>query len=234
MLGPENLYVILVTTQFSERQVDKRVTPVVSKQAILEVDGSYPLPPLILHPFTETASTVRVLESAKASLSLLKQGAVEGDQAELDRQLLEGRYAEVRMLFYVGKDIFRWMDQCLDTCGREPGLSGVGLHQQSFAQLLVKHTPDDVEEKLKSWGVVEYVRIFSRSIGIYSQFREPPTRELLQNNYLRHYYRYADYAFASWRDIRRSSELPAENFPFTLYASGEYTRMLEQQWEESV
>lgn len=198
------------------------------------MDQLYPLPPLILHPFTETASTVRVLESAKASLSLLREGAAESDQVELDRQLLEGRYAEVRMLFYVGKDIFRWMEQCLDTCAREPGLTGHVLHPQSFAQLLIKHTPDDVQEKLKSWGVVEYVRIFSRSIGIYSQFSEPPTREILQNNYLRHYYRHADYAFAAWRDLRKSPELPPENFPFILYASGEYTRMLEQQWEESV
>lgn len=204
------------------------------KQLPLEVTGVYPLPPLILHPFTETASTVRVLESAKASLSLLREGAREGDESELDRQLLDGRYAEVRMLFYVGKDIFRWMDQCLDTCARETELVGHTLYQQSFAQLLIKHTPDDVQEKLKNWGVVEYVRIFSRSIGIYAQFFEPPGREVLHGDYLRHYYRYADYAFAAWRDLRKSPELPPENFPFVLYASGEYTRMLEQQWEESV
>lgn len=203
-------------------------------QVILAVDEVYPLPPLILHPFTETASTVRVLESAKASLSLLREGAADSDQAELERQLLDGRYAEVRMLFYVGKDIFRWMEQCLDACAREPGLSGHALRHQSFAQLLIKHTPDDVEEKLKSWGVVEYVRIFSRSIGIYSQFSEPPSRESLQNNYLRHYYRYADCAFVAWRDLCKSPKLPAENFPFILYASGEYTRMLEQQWEETL
>ena len=204
-----------------------------SRQTILEVAEVYPLPPLILHPFTETASTVRVLESAKASLSLLKEGTAE-DQTDLDRQLLDGRYAEVRMLSYVGKDIFRWMDQCLDSLDRVPTFSSSNLHHQSFAQLLIKHTPDDVEEKLKSWGVLEYVRIFSRSIGIYSQFREPPERKLLQDDYLRHYYRYADYAYSSWRDIRKSPELPAENFPFTLYASGEYTRMLEEEWEESV
>ncbi len=206
-----------------------------SRPAILEVDEVYPLPPLILHPFTESASTVRVLESAKASLSMLKEGQTEAEgQSDLERQLLEGRYAEVRMLFYVGKDLFRWMDQCLDTCGRAPALAARDLHRQSFAQLLIKHTPADVEEKLKSWGVVEYVRIFSRSIGIYAQYMEPPPRETLQNEFLRHYYRYADYAFASWRDLRKSPQLPPENFPFTLYASGEYTRMLERQWEESV
>jgi hypothetical protein len=204
------------------------------KQATLAVDDVYQLPPLILHPFTETASTVRVLESAKASLSLLKEGVPESEQTELDRQLVDGRYAEVRMLFYVGKDIFRWMDQCLDTCGRVADLRDSELHHQSFAQLLIKQTPGEVEEKLKSWGVIEYVRIFSRSIGIFSQFREPPTVEILQPNYLRHYYRYADYAFASWRDLRKSPDLSLENFPFTLYASGEYTRMLEEQWEESV
>jgi len=206
-----------------------------SRPTILAVEEVYPLPPLILHPFTESASTVRVLESAKTSLSMLKEGQTEGEgQSDIERQLLEGRYAEVRMLFYVGKDLFRWMDQCLDTCGRAPALVARDLHRQSFAQLLIKHTPDDVEEKLKSWGVVEYVRIFSRSIGIYAQYTEPPPRDTLQNEFLRHYYRYADYAFASWRDLRKSPQLPPENFPFTLYASGEYTRMLESQWEESV
>ena len=71
----------------------------------IEVEGVHSLPHLILHPFTESSSTVQVLESAKASLSLIKEGSTsDGRQRELELHVLEGRYAELRMLFYVGKD----------------------------------------------------------------------------------------------------------------------------------
>ena len=199
----------------------------------LELAGVYPLPPLILHPFTESAATVRVLESARASLSMLKEGATEDAQdTDLDRRMIEGRFTEFRMLFYVGKDVVRWIDQCEDTCGRHPDLQGRRIPSQSFAQLLIEQTPEDVAVKLRSWGVIEYARIFSRSIGIFKQFLTPPEPEMLQSDYLRHYYRYADYAYTAWRDLRKAPLLVQDQFPFTLYASGEYTRMLEEQWKE--
>ena len=205
-----------------------------SQQSTIEVDSVHPLPPMILHPFTESVSTVRVLESAKASRSMPDDhnGSPE-ELADLDRQLLDGRYAEVRMLFYVGKDVFRWLEQCIEGCVRDSELAKADLQPQSFAHLLIKQTPGEVIEKLKTWGVVEYPRIFSRSIGIFVQFREPPARDDLQADYLRYYFRYADYAYAAWRDLAKSPILPAENFPFTLYASGEYTKMLEREWEGS-
>ena len=200
----------------------------------IDVDGVHTLPHLILHPFTESSSTIQVLESAKASLSLIKEASTtEGRQRELELHVLEGRYAELRMLFYVGKDVFRWIDQCIDTCGRSPKLRGLGISEASFSHLLIKQTPEDVAEKLKSWGVIEYARIFARSIGIYNQFCEPPPQDMLQPDYLRSYYRYADSAYACWRDAKKYPLLPLEQFPFTLYASGEYTKMLEEQWKEA-
>ena len=201
----------------------------------LELDGVFSLPPLILHPFTESSSTVQVLESAKASLSLMKsEGGDAENQRELERHVLEGRYAELRMLFYVGKDVFRWVDQCVDACGRDPVLRDKGIAAPSFAHLLIKQTPDDVAEKLRSWGVIEYARIFARGIGVFNQFREPPPQDLIQPDHLRSYYRYADYAFSCWRDGIKYVIIPADQFPFELYASGEYTKMLEEQWKESV
>ncbi len=98
----------------------------------LELEGVYSLPPLILHPFTESSSTVRVLESAKASLSLMKTEAQDAEnQHELERHVLEGRYAELRMLFYVGKDVFRWVDQCMDACTRDPALNTISKASRS-------------------------------------------------------------------------------------------------------
>lgn len=194
-------------------------------------EESYQLPPLILHPFTESAATVRVLESARATLTMLREGGAE--DAALEQQVLEGRFTELRMVFYVGKDVRRWMDQCLDYCARQPELAARRIPRQSFAKLLIEQTPADVAEKLRNWGVIEYSRIFSRSIGIYNQFREPPGIEELQTDYLRYYYRYADYAYSAWQDMRKAPKLDVEDFPFTLYASGEYARMLEDQWNEA-
>lgn len=205
-----------------------------STQQQLEVTRVCALPPLILHPFTESASTIHVLESAKASLSAIEHGEPqEHERAHLEQRMVEGRYAEVRMLFYVGKDIYRWLEQCVETCERSEELGLAKVRAQSFARLLIEDTPEDVAEKLKEWGVIEFGRIFSRAIGIHSQFCEPPPVELLQNDYLRHYYRYADYAFVSWRDQETSPVLPADKFPFSLYASGEYTKLLEREWQES-
>lgn len=150
----------------------------------------------------------------------------------LERQMIEGRFTEFRMLFYVGKDLCRWLDQCVDTCGRDPELIALRLPAQSFARLLIEQTPEDVATKLRGWGVVEYARIFSRSIGIFNQFRLPPTPEMLQARYLRHYYRYADYAYTAWKDLDKGPELQYKNFPFALFASGEYTRKLEEEWRE--
>ena len=199
----------------------------------LEVEGIHPLPPLILHPFSESSSTVQILESAKASLSLMKEGSTSDEkQKELERHVLEGRYAELRMLFYVGKDVCRWIEQCMDACRRSEELDSAELAEQSFAHLLIKQTPSDVAEKLQSWGVVEYPRIFARSIGLYMQFREPPSSQILQADYLRSYFRYADYAYTSWRDSKTYAILPQPQFPFPLYASGEYTKLLEEEWKD--
>lgn len=200
-----------------------------SQVALQEIAGVHPLPPLILHPFTEAAATVRMLENARLSLEMMRDG--NADKSAEDH-VLEGRFTEMRMLFYVGKDVCRWLDQCVDYCVRSPALAGIELSAQSFAQLLIEQTPPDVASKLRGWGVVEYARIFSRSIGLFNQFREPPEVGILQPNYLRSYHRYADFAYAAWRDLKKSVHIPAGQFPFTLYASGEYAKMLEDQWRE--
>jgi hypothetical protein len=188
------------------------------------------LPPLILHPFTDAAGSLKVLESAKAAAQMLLDSREETQAEQLRRQLLEGRYAEFRMLFFVGKDVFRWLAQCVDYAARSGELSARGLLEQSFAEFLITKTPPDVEAKLRRWGVGDYARIFARAIGIHVQFQEPPTRDLLARDYLRSYYRFADYAYACWKDSVSSPVLAAEEFQFTLYASGEYSKILEEEW----
>ncbi len=81
------------------------------------------------------------------------------------------------------------------------------------------------------WGVADYVSIFSRSIGIDALFTEPPAFETLTENFLRNYHRYGDFLFRCYMDSQPHEKLAAENFRFSLYASGEYARMLESAWD---
>lgn len=195
------------------------------------MEPSYLLPPLILHPFADAASSIEVLEGAKDAARLLGGETDDNPSEALRDRLLAGRYAELRMLLFVGKDVFRWIGQCLDFAAREPRLRGRSLAEQSFAELLIGHTPPDVGVKLRRWGVTDYVRIFSRSIGIYVQFQDPPAKEILGPDYLRNYYRYADCAYSCWKEGTQFPTLSSEEFSFILYASGEYSKLLEDQWQ---
>ena len=189
------------------------------------------LPPLILHPFNERVAPSTLLESSKAALML--SGLIPNDGAdpdELRRRLLSGRYAERRMLFFLGKDVFRWIEQCVEWAERVPEFSAVSVRRQSFAGLLTKDPPDAVKEKLVRWGVADYVSIFSRAIGMNAVFLQPPPFEILNEDFLRNYHRYPDFLYRCYMESEPHETLPAANFRFALYASGEYSRMLESEW----
>jgi len=190
------------------------------------------LPPLILHPFNEHVPPAALLENSRAALILSGLIPDEGaDHEELRRRLLAGRYAEVRMLFFLGKDVLRWIDQCLESIQREPELHNSDIHAQSFAGLLTGSPPDDVKEKLVRWGVADYVSIFSRAIGLNALFIQPPAFDTLAEEFLRSYHRYADSVFRCYMESEPHRVIAARNFQFQLYASGEYSRLLEAQWE---
>jgi len=192
------------------------------------------LPPLILHPFSDSNGPSKLVESSRASLmlqGLLPSGELSTE--ELEKRLLDGRYYELRMLFYVGRDLVRWIEQCLDWSRGQDDLKEHQYQFQSFAAFLVDHPPAAVVEKLRQWGVADYKAIFGRGIALNCLFAEAPARELLADEFIRNYYRYADQLFASYRRARAFTELGPEQFTFVLYASGEYTRMLEREWEES-
>jgi hypothetical protein len=196
------------------------------------VEKTLKLPPLILHPFSDSAGPNKLVESSRASLML--QGLLPtGDfsQDDLERRLVDGRYCEIRMLFYVGKDVNRWIEQCLEMAQRDGGLCEKGYQFQSFADILVNRPPRQVREKLKKWGVADYKSIFSRAIGLHSVFAEVPERNALSPQFIKHYYRYADHMFLCRQNASAFPEVHADQFDFDLYASAEYTRLLEQEWE---
>jgi len=191
------------------------------------------LPPLILHPFSGASGPGVLVEGSKAALALA--GLLPGndeDRDELTLKLLESRYAEVRMLYFVGKDLLRWVTQCMDLVSRTHELQGLGIREESFAGLLVHHAPDAVREKLRRWGVANPESVFSRALGVVSLFREVPAREHLSDTFLLQYHRFADHLFLCTQHLRTFTETTSANFRFELYASGEYLRMLEQQWGE--
>jgi hypothetical protein len=195
-------------------------------------DAVWDLPPLILHPFADRASSQRLVENSRhALLAMLPSN---GSQAEdLARKRLEGRFAEVRMLYYLGKDVTRWIGQCVELSERVPELSGMGVREQSFANLLTRHMPEAVGLKLQGWGVHDAGVIFARAIGLNQVFSEPPQLERLAENFVRSYHHYADAVYTCWQQLTGFRQITCANFRFDLYASGEYTKMLETEWGTS-
>src|SRR4051812_38181005 len=118
------------------------------------------LPPLILHPFSGGGSTDQLLDGSKASIALqdsrnpgnLGQKSADRD-AELERRVILGRYQEIRMLLFLGKDLFRWAQQCVDFIERSH--LGAGGHltvsEQTFTALVVEDPPAGIDEKLQKW-----------------------------------------------------------------------------------
>jgi hypothetical protein len=196
--------------------------------------AAFSLPPLILHPFADAAAPNRLVASSRASLAL--QGllpAGESSREDLDRMLLEGRYSEMRMLYYVGKDLVRWIEQCLEFAERHQHLMPPAIKYQSFAALLVEDAPVEVQEKLRKWGVADYKAIFSRALGLNCLFADVPPRDVVSDEFVRNYFRYADQVFACRQNQSPFTSINSKLFRFELYSSGEYSRMLERAWEEN-
>lgn len=215
------------------------------------------LPPLILHPFSGGGSTDELLEGSRASLALqglVPIGAVRPgkfgpgrgdgradrpaapeDESELLRRVLAGRYQEIRMLLFLGKDLFRWMQQCVDCVQRSAPASGsfhvTRITEQSFAALVVENPSATVEAKLRKWGVSDRRAIFSRAIGINSPFNSPPPVDTLSHTFLQNYHRYADHAYICFQHLKPFHVLDASQFAFEMYASEEYAKLLSEQWE---
>jgi hypothetical protein len=189
------------------------------------------LPPLILHPFNEHVPPAALMENSKAVLMLSGLIPSDGsDPEDLKRQLLAGRYCEIRMLFYLGKDVFRWIDQCLEWVEHTPELTGAGIRPQSFAKLLTGSPPDAVKDKLIRWEVADYAGIFTRAVGLNTMFVQPPGFDVLAEEFLRNYLCYADFLYRCYMESQPHRVIAPANFRFDLYASGEYSRMLESKW----
>jgi hypothetical protein len=194
------------------------------------------LPPLILHPFNGGGNTDELLEGSRASLALQgllppNEPAHEADPYELERRVAAGRYQEIRMLIFLGKDIFRWLQQCVDFAERS-GDPELRIPEQSFASLVVESPPSGVRDKLEKWGVTDRRAVFSRAIGVNTLFSAPPPIETLSPVFLKHYHRFADHAYICFQHLKPYQAIDASQFEFQIYASEEYARILSDQWEK--
>ncbi len=189
------------------------------------------LPPLILHPFANASGPAKLVDASRASLIL--NGILPADDdgpQRLEERLLAGRYCEISMLFYLGKDLLRWVNQSVDHIERSTGPQDTDLRAESFAALLVDDPPAEVRAKLRTWGVHEYSTIFARALGLHAVFEALPPVELLSSDFLQYYHQFADHFYTCGQQLFRHRRITSSEFVFEIYASGEYSRMLEQQW----
>ncbi len=194
--------------------------------------GVWRLPPLILHPFAGDQGPDKLLEGSRANLLLQAAAPPAGAHHEdLTRLVLAGRYQEIRMLFYIGRDLRRWAEQCADFASREPQLKDTGIRQQSFLTLLIERPPRGMAAKLEQWGVTDQRAIFSRAIGLNSIFETVPAIDELAAGFVRSYQRYADYLYIAFQTMTTFRTLNPASFQFELYASEEYARKLSEGWD---
>jgi len=192
--------------------------------------GHWKLPPLILHPFSGDKHGDELMAGANASLMLHGLMPPTQDKADLNILVMRGRLQEIRMLYYLGRDVQRWLEQCVDFAHRDELLAKCKIPPQGFANMLVERTPPSVARKLTLWGVADYRSVFSRAIGLTNMLGDAPGFGTFAFEFLENYHRYSDYLYLCYLNLVRYPELAERQFQMEIYASAEYSDMLAAQW----
>ena len=195
------------------------------KQRTIDHDLEKTLPPLILHPFADAGGPDKLVESSRASLML--QGLLptgERTAEELDRALLDGRYCEIRMLYYVGKDLVRWIDQCLEHIERHPELRDAGIRYQSFAAYLVQsHSADRASQAAQMGRGGLQVDFHPRAGAERGARRTCRSADCCPTNSSAIIIATPTRCSCAARARRSSPTSPTFGFEFEIFASGEYS-----------
>jgi hypothetical protein len=197
---------------------------------IMPESESISLPPLILHPFATPADAPMLLDATRANLmrhSLIPRTL---DSDTIPDAVLRGRYCEMRWLYYIGRDIARWISQCLDFSVAHDELSGPRVNYQAFAAFLTENPPAPVKEKLLKWGVFDFRRVFARALGLNSVFSEFPSVGMITEEFVREYYSYSDTIFTCRQRLQSYLPLDPRKHHFEIYTSAEYMKILEQDF----
>ena len=134
------------------------------------------------------------------------------------------------MICLIGKDLNRWLEQCVDVASRDSGLAG--LSESTFIAALLFAPPTAVLQKMRIWGVKQYQIIFSRAIGLNAVFPHPPSASDVSEPFLRDFHRYADTLFDARAKAEDTAAAQEMTFTFQIYGSCEYSSHLESIWEE--
>ncbi len=169
------------------------------------------LPPLILHPIAGYGEALQ-----------------DGSPSDTASRRIAVRRLEVKMLCCLGKDLNRWLEQCLEFAAADPDLST--LREGHLIDLLVKDPPESAARKMQSWGVSDFRSIFARALGLAAVFALPPAREFITETFVRDFVLYADALYRARRQALPAAGGEAPGLRFEVYASGEYARLLEQAW----
>lgn len=187
------------------------------------------LPPLVLHPFSRPADASSLLECSRANLMLQEVIPRDGRTVEeLRSALFEGRYCEMRMLFYIGRDLNRWVGQCLEAVDQADDPQKGGIRFQSFAALLTGSLPAQVEERLHGWGVFDHRLLFARALALNGVFAQFPEAVEFSEEFVNEYQVYADAIFTRRQQLCRFEKLDAERIGLNIYTSSEYSAILER------
>jgi len=97
---------------------------------------------------------------------------------------MAGRFSEVQMLYYVGKDLFA-MDRSVDGVRREQRESCArGYPAAELRGALGAGRAAHGGAKLRKWGVADYKSIFARAIGLNCMFAEAPPINVLAGEFV--------------------------------------------------
>ncbi|HEX3744247.1 MAG TPA: hypothetical protein VHW09_09965 [Bryobacteraceae bacterium] len=168
------------------------------------------LPPLILHPISRTGEAL-----------------TQGSASDTETLRAEGRRLEMRMLCCLGKDLTRWLEQCVEFAAAQPELAAVTPGE--LMDLLVERPPESVSRKMQAWGVADFRNIFARALGLAAVFPNPPTRDQISDTFVRDFARYAEMLYRT-RRLTYPPSAAIHSLHFDVYASGEYAQILERSW----
>jgi hypothetical protein len=169
------------------------------------------LPPLILHPIAGCGEALQ-----------------EGSPSDTASRRIAVRRLEIKMLCCLGKDLNRWLEQCLEFAAADPDLGE--LREGDLIDLLVKDPPESVVLKMQSWGVSDFRAIFARALGLTAVFALPPAWGHITETFVRDFAMYADALYRARRRALPAAGAGAPGLRFEVYASGEYARLLERAW----
>jgi hypothetical protein len=207
------------------------MTDVTVSSHSISTDRIWVLPPLILHPVSDPSAQDKLARGSRARLVLKGMLPDEGlAREEWTRRLLDCRYCEVRILFYLGKDLARWTGQCAEMAERDGELRVAAVREASFAHLLAQNPPQALVEKMVRWGIPDCRASFRQALGLSMLFRSLPTQEALAEEFLCHYRGYTEAFYEAWQHNGSFTVIENLNFRFEMYASAEYVRLLEAQW----